>query len=36
MVKTIDLGLALQPYGVTFGRNGRKVYVTNWMGRSVS
>ncbi len=36
VVKTIDLGLALQPYGVTFGRNGRKVYVTNWMGRSVS
>ena len=36
VVKTIDLGLALQPYGVAFGRNGRKVYVTNWMGRSVS
>ena len=36
VVKTIDLGLALQPYGVTFGRNGRKAYVTNWMGRSVS
>jgi len=32
----IDLGLALQPYGVTFGRGGRKAYVTNWMGRSVS
>ena len=33
---TIDLGLALMPYGVTFGRSGRKAYVTNWMGRSVS
>ncbi len=36
VVNTIDLGLALQPYGVVFGRNGRKAYVTNWMGRSVS
>ena len=36
VVKTIDLGLALQPYGVAFGRSGRRVYVTNWMGRSVS
>ena len=36
VVNTIDLGLALQPYGVAFGRSGRKVYVTNWMGRSVS
>ena len=33
---TIDLGLALQPYGVTFSRKGSKAYVTNWMGRSVS
>jgi YVTN family beta-propeller protein len=33
---TIDLGLALQPYGVAFGRSGRRAYVTNWMGRSVS
>ena len=33
---TIDLGLALQPYGVTFSRRGSKAYVTNWMGRSVS
>ena len=33
---TIDLGLALQPYGVTFSRRGTKAYVTNWMGRSVS
>jgi YVTN family beta-propeller protein len=32
----IDLGLALQPFGVTFGRSGRRAYVTNWMGRSVS
>ncbi len=36
VTSTIDLGLALQPYGVTFGRSGRKAYVTNWMGRSVS
>ena len=36
VIKTIDLGAALQPYGVAFGRNGRKAYVTNWMGRSVS
>ncbi|MEO8687658.1 MAG: bifunctional YncE family protein/alkaline phosphatase family protein [Solirubrobacteraceae bacterium] len=36
VVKTIDLGFALQPYGVTFGRSGRRAYVTNWMGRSVS
>jgi YVTN family beta-propeller protein len=36
VVKTIDLGLALQPFGVTFGRSGRRAYVTNWMGRSVS
>ena len=32
----IDLGVALQPYGVAFERSGRKAYVTNWMGRSVS
>src|SRR4051794_16380829 len=32
----IDLGFALQPYGVTFARRGRKAYVTNWLGRSVS
>ena len=36
VVKTIDLGLALQPYGVAFSRKGSKAYVTNWMGRSVS
>ena len=36
VTSTIDLGLALMPYGVTFGRSGRKAYVTNWMGRSVS
>jgi YVTN family beta-propeller protein len=35
-VATINLGLALQPFGVTFGRSGRRAYVTNWMGRSVS
>jgi YVTN family beta-propeller protein len=36
VTKTIDLGLALQPFGVTFGHSGRRAYVTNWMGRSVS
>jgi YVTN family beta-propeller protein len=36
VTSVIDLGLALQPYGVTFGRGGRKAYITNWMGRSVS
>jgi YVTN family beta-propeller protein len=36
VTSTIDLGFALQPYGVTFDRSGRKAYVTNWMGRSVS
>ena len=33
---TIDLGTPLQPLGVSFDRTGRKAYVTNWMGRSVS
>jgi YVTN family beta-propeller protein len=32
----IDLGVALQPYGVAFERTGRKAYVTNWLGRSVT
>ena len=36
VIKTIDLGAAQQPYGVAFGRSGRRAYVTNWMGRSVS
>jgi YVTN family beta-propeller protein len=36
VTSTIDLGLALQPFGVAFGRSGRRAYVTNWMGRSVS
>jgi YVTN family beta-propeller protein len=36
VTSTIDLGFALQPYGVTFSRRGSKAYVTNWMGRSVS
>jgi YVTN family beta-propeller protein len=36
VVNTIDLGLALQPFGVTFSRGGSRAYVTNWMGRSVS
>src|SRR6266498_1176252 len=33
---TIDLGTPLQPLGVAFARDGRKAYVTNWTGRSVS
>jgi YVTN family beta-propeller protein len=33
---TIYLGAARQPLDVTFERTGRKAYVTNWMGRSVS
>jgi YVTN family beta-propeller protein len=33
---TIDLGTPLQPLGVAFDRDGRKAYVTNWAGRSVS
>ncbi len=32
----IDLGLPLDPFGVTFDRSGTKAYVTNWAGRSVS
>jgi YVTN family beta-propeller protein len=36
VTKTIDLGAALQPLGVAADRHGAKVYVTNWMGRSVS
>ncbi len=36
VIKTIDLGAALQPLGVSFSRDGAKAYVTNWMGRSVS
>ena len=32
----IDLGIAAQPFGVAFERHGRKAYVTNWLGRSVS
>jgi YVTN family beta-propeller protein len=33
---TIDLGAALDPLAVTFSRNGKKAFVTNWAGRSVS
>jgi YVTN family beta-propeller protein len=33
---TIDLGPPLEPLDVAFSRDGRKAYVTNWMGRSVS
>jgi YVTN family beta-propeller protein len=33
---TIDLGIPLDPYGVTFNRDGTKAYVTQWMGRSVA
>src|SRR5262249_20730200 len=33
---TIDLGAALDPYGVAFNRQGTKAYVTQWAGRSVA
>jgi len=33
---TIELGTPLAPLGVAFSSNGRKAFVTNWMGRSVS
>ena len=33
---TVDLGAALDPFGVTFNRDGTKAYVTQWMGRSVA
>jgi YVTN family beta-propeller protein len=36
VLNTIDLGMALQPIGVTFDRTGRKAYVTQWMGRSLA
>jgi YVTN family beta-propeller protein len=36
VTSVIDLGVAAQPFGVTFERRGRKAYVTQWMGRSVS
>jgi YVTN family beta-propeller protein len=32
----IDLGMAAQPLGVAFARDGRTAIVTNWIGRSVS
>jgi YVTN family beta-propeller protein len=32
----IDLGVAAQPLGVAFARDGRTAIVTNWIGRSVS
>jgi len=35
LVGTIDLGRALDPFGVAFNRSGTKAYVTNWTGRSV-
>jgi YVTN family beta-propeller protein len=36
VTNTIDLGQAQQPFGVAFDRTGKRAYVTNWMGRSVS
>jgi YVTN family beta-propeller protein len=36
VTRTIDLGQALAPLGVTFAAGGEKAYVTNWLGRSVS
>ncbi len=32
----IDLGIHRQPLAIAFDRTGRKAYVTNWVGRSVS
>src|SRR5215217_6219839 len=32
----IELGVAAQPLGVAFARDGRTAIVTNWIGRSVS
>ena len=32
----IDLGVHREPVAVAFDRTGRKAYVTNWIGRSVS
>jgi YVTN family beta-propeller protein len=36
VTSVIDLGVAAQPFGVTFERGGRKAYVTQWLGRSVT
>jgi YVTN family beta-propeller protein len=32
----IDLGVHREPLAIAFDRSGRKAYVTNWIGRSVS
>ncbi|HEY2601521.1 MAG TPA: hypothetical protein VGI67_08200 [Thermoleophilaceae bacterium] len=32
----IDLGIHREPIALAFDRSGRKAYVTNWLGRSVS
>jgi YVTN family beta-propeller protein len=32
----IDLGVHREPLAIAFDRSGRKAYVTNWLGRSVS
>jgi YVTN family beta-propeller protein len=32
----IDLGIHREPIAIAFDRTGRKAYVTNWLGRSVS
>jgi len=32
----IDLGIRREPLAIAFDRTGRKAYVTNWIGRSVS
>jgi YVTN family beta-propeller protein len=36
VTSVIDLGMAAQPFGVTFERRGTKAYVTQWLGRTVS
>lgn len=33
---SIDLGIRREPFAIAFERHGRKAYVTNWLGRSVS
>ena len=35
LAATIDLGAALDPFGVAFDNDGTKAYVSNWTGRSV-
>jgi YVTN family beta-propeller protein len=36
VTRQIELGIAAQPLGVAFARDGRTAIVTNWIGRSIS